>query len=114
MTAKNLNGNGAKNMAVPTIEILSKVTSIAESTARLEVSVSDLKKTVMGNGKPGLVDRMNIIEGCFGEHSKNQEKAEKAAGEKANKKIDFGTKVLLAIVGMIVSNLGVLLFSLFK
>ena len=102
-------------------QILSMVTGIADSTARLEVKVEDLVKTVKGNGQPGLVHRVTLLEHGFGEHDRNQMKKETQekdikAGEikKKERKIDFGTKVLLAVIGMILSNVGVLIFSLLK
>lgn len=104
-----------------TVEILEKVNSIAVITAKMEVQVADLYKEVKGNGKPGLLQRMNDLENCFEQHKIEQNKErevqdgiKKEEKEKKNRKIDFTTKILLAIIGMILSNVGVLIFSLFK
>ena len=35
---------------------------IATSVAVIEATVTDLKRAVMGNGKPGLLDRVTFIE----------------------------------------------------
>jgi hypothetical protein len=38
------------------------INKIATSVAVIELTVTDLKKAVMGNGKPGLLDRVSVIE----------------------------------------------------
>jgi CHASE3 domain sensor protein len=49
-------------MAVSNTEIMEAVNKVAISAAVTESIVVDLKKAVMGNGKPGLLDRVQIIE----------------------------------------------------
>ena len=101
-------------MAVSNERLLTEITGVKVSVAKMEVHVADLYKEVKGNGKPGLIQRMNDIENCFGDHAKNQEKSETTERESKKNKVDFGSKVWLAVIVMIISNIGAILFSLFK
>jgi len=98
-------------------EVLEKVGEVAVSIARIEQKMIrfdeislELTKAIKGNGKPGLDDRVRVIENCL-EHDKEQ----KASIVKVkDKRQDFSTKVILILITMVISNVGVLLFSIFK
>ena len=51
-------------MAVSNTQILDKITELSISAAVTASTVVELKKAVMGNGKPGLLDRVQVIENC--------------------------------------------------
>jgi len=98
-------------------EVLEKVGEVAVSIARIEQKMIrfdeislELTKAIKGNGKPGLDDRVRIIENCI-EHDKEQKEA---LVKVKDKRSDFSTKVVLILITMVISNVGVLLFSIFK
>jgi hypothetical protein len=50
-------------MPVTNAEIFSKLMDVSDVVSRIEPTVNDLKKAVItGNGKPGLLERVNCIE----------------------------------------------------
>jgi hypothetical protein len=50
-------------MPVTNAEIFGTLIEVKEAIARVEPTVNDLKKAVItGNGKPGLLERVNCIE----------------------------------------------------
>lgn len=55
------------------------INKIATSVAVIEATVTDLKKAVMGNGKPGLLERVTTIENrhCTEDDDKKEEKEKK-------------------------------------
>jgi len=89
-------------------KIFDKVLEVSEAVAVMVPIVADLKSAVMEKG--GLTDRVNTIE----EQHRNDAKTKVAVGEMKNKRSDFSTKVVLLVIGMVVSNVGVLLFAIFK
>ena len=98
-------------------EVLEKVGEVAVSIARIEQKMIrfdeislELTKAIKGNGKPGLDDRVRIIENCL-EHDKEHKEAIVKVKEKRQ---EFSSKVILILITMVVSNVGVLLFSIFK
>jgi hypothetical protein len=50
-------------MAVSNTEIFSKLMDVSDAVSRIEPTVNDLKKAVItGNGRAGLLERVNNIE----------------------------------------------------
>jgi hypothetical protein len=86
------------------------VAHIEEKMIRFDEITTDLIKKVNGNGKPGLLDRVSSIE----EEHRNEAKTKTAVVEMKSKRSDFSTKVVLILITMVISNVGVLLFSIFK
>ena len=101
-------------MATTNTETINKiavsVARIEERMIRYEETSIELSKAIKGNGKPGLLDRVSVIEDCH-KHEKEQREQQK---EVKTKRYDFSTKVILILITMVVSNVGVLLFSIFK
>ena len=98
-------------------EVLEKVGEVAVSVARIEQKMIrfdeislELTKAIKGNGKPGLDDRVRVIENCL-EHDKEHKEAIVKVKEKRS---DFSTKVILILITMVISNVGVLFFAIFK
>jgi len=98
-------------------EVLEKVGEVAVSIARIEQKMIrfdeislELTKAIKGNGKPGLDDRVRVIENCHAE----EERQKAALVQVKGKRQEFSTKVILILITMVISNVGVLLFSIFK
>jgi len=98
-------------MAAMSIE---KLSSIDTRLAVIETTVTRLDKAMHGNGKPGLSDRVQCVEHLvdnhlaeYKEHIQNRNDSEKARRE-------FWNRVVLAIIAMVVSNIGTIIFALFK
>jgi hypothetical protein len=100
-----------------TQQVLDKIGDVSVSVAHIEEKMirfdeitTDLIKKVNGNGKPGLLDRV----GCIEEQHRNEAETKKAVVEVKSKRADFSSKVILILITMVVSNVGVLLFAIFK
>ena len=91
-------------------EVRVTVARIEERQIRQEEITTDLIKKINGNGRPGLLDRVSCIE----EQHRNEATTKQAVTVIKDKRADFSTKVVLLVIGMVVSNIGVLLFALFK
>jgi hypothetical protein len=69
-------------MAVSNEKIFDKLIEVSEVVAGIAPIVADLKKAVItGNGHPGLLRRVEIIEDCHATESENK-KEKKATKEK--------------------------------
>jgi hypothetical protein len=75
-----------------------------------EKTVERHDKILCGNGKPGLVDEHDELKVDVKNHLDYHEKL--AESEKERR--DFWNKVLLLGIGMIISNVGVIIFALVK
>ena len=98
-------------------EVIDKIGEVAVSIARIEQKMIrfdeislELTKAIKGNGKPGLDDRVRVIENCHAE----EERQKAALVQVKGKRQEFSTKVRLILITMVISNVGVLLFSIFK
>ncbi len=101
-------------MATTNTETINKIAvSVARIEERMirydEVSI-ELTKAIKGNGKPGLLDRVSVIENCIAHDKEQKEEHEKVK----DKRQEFSSKLILILITMVVSNVGVLLFSIFK
>jgi hypothetical protein len=77
--------------------IETQVISIREVLDRLDVCV------IRGNGKPPLMERMSAVEKCVTNHQEDHKQRN-----------EYWSKVSLLAIGMIVTNLGVMIFALLK
>jgi hypothetical protein len=91
-------------------EVRVTVARIEERQIRQDEISIELTKAIKGNGKPGLLDRV----GCIEEQHREEAKTKTAVVEMKSKRSDFSTKVVLLVISMVVSNVGVLLFAIFK
>jgi hypothetical protein len=75
------------------------INQIAVSVGKIEVTVEELKKAVMGNGKPGLLDRVSCIEN----QHKNEADNKKESKEKKVKWFDRGWAVAMLFISQMVA-----------
>jgi len=97
-------------MAVSNEKIFTELLEVSKAVAVMVPMVDELNRAIKGNGKPGLLERVGTIE----EQHRNETKTKTSVVEMKNKRADFSTKVVLLVIGMVVSNVGVLLFAIFK
>lgn len=76
--------------------------------------VDDLAKILKGNGHPGLVKRMDCLEVDWKQHKKECDDEKQVAKEKKAERHEISWKIILLVVGMIISNLGVIIFGILK
>jgi hypothetical protein len=106
---------------------------IAVELSNMRIAIERLCRLVEGNGKPGLIDRMNSIEHGFDfmnranlvarvdmleivvtkHHDKADVASTKTTADAANKR-DIIVKILMVFVGVIISNVGIIVMELIK
>jgi hypothetical protein len=87
--------------------------TVAQLDTRLTVTektVEHHEKQLNGNGKMGLCERFDDVETDVTNHLTYHKKLEESEKERR----DFWNKVLLLGIGMIISNVGVIIFALVK
>jgi len=85
-----------------------KLGHIEEKLGSIEATINRLDKYVIsGNGKPPLMERMTMLESCVERHLKGHDSSEQARKE-------FWNKVALSVIGVILTNIGVIIFALLR
>ena len=89
-------------------EVLEKVGEVAVSVARIEQRMirydeisAELTKAIKGNGKPGLLDRVTVIENCHAAE-------EKQKAEKKETKDKWGARawaIASAVIVYVITNI---------
>lgn len=91
-------------------QIAVSVARIEERLIRYEEVQIGLLKTINGNGKPGLIDRVS----CLEQDNKSRSQKEADQKEETKSKLDVKTKVFLAFLGGAISFGAGYLLSLVK
>lgn len=80
-------------------------------------TVASLNKSVNGNGKPGMYDRLGHVEVNVDKlntkvdcHLIEHEEAETEENKKKSGRADFSNKIWLLVIGMFITNIGTLIF----
>jgi hypothetical protein len=89
---------------------MATVASLDTRMTVTEKTVEHHEKQLNGNGKMGICDRVDDVETSVTNHIDYHKKLEESEKERR----DFWNKVLLLGIGMIISNLGVIVFALVK
>lgn len=87
--------------------------TVAQLDTRLTVTENTVQrheKTLCGNGKAGLIDEHDELKVSVSNHLDYHKKLEEAEKERR----DFWNKVLLLGIGMVITNIGVIVFALVK
>ena len=103
--------------------LMVQLATIAETMRQVAEAQKELTVAVRGNGKPGLLERMALVERAMSDHEahcplapvvaelkKDQEKRESATTEKSKERRAF----IIGIVMLILSTLVNLATSIFK
>ncbi len=89
---------------------MATVTQLDTRLTVAENTVQRHEKALYGNGKSGLIDEHDELKIDVDNHLDYHKKLEEAEKERR----DFWNKVLLLGIGMIISNVGVIVFALLK
>ena len=89
-------------MAVSNTQILEKITELSVSAAVTASTVVELKKAVMGNGKPGLLDRVQVIENCHDNDAKSKKEAKEVKEKWSGRTWAVAMVFLTQFVGLVI------------
>lgn len=89
-------------------------TTTTTQLALLVRDVEELLKLVKGNGKTGLIDRVSCVEHNVKDARRDINEMIEAAKERDRQRSAFWQKVWLAVVVLIISNIGIIITILAK